>query len=46
MHLTEIRLEHMDWIYLAVDVEKWWALLNTLLKFLVLKMWGKFLTSC
>jgi hypothetical protein len=36
----------MEWIYLAVEVDKWWALLNTLMKFLVRKMWGKFLTSC
>jgi len=38
MHLTEVRWEHMGWIYLAVDVGKWWAFLNTLLNFLVLKM--------
>jgi hypothetical protein len=46
MHLTDIRCEHMDWIYLSLDVDNWWALLNTLVKFLVHIMWGKFLSSC
>jgi hypothetical protein len=35
----------MDWIGLAEDRDKWWALVNTVLNLLVPKSNGNFFTS-
>jgi hypothetical protein len=33
MHLLEVRFEGMDWIELAQDKERWWALVNSVMNF-------------
>jgi hypothetical protein len=35
MELREIRPEGVDWIYLVQDRDKWWVLVNT-----VMKLWA------
>jgi hypothetical protein len=42
MDLTGIGGERVDWIYLAVDMDKWRSPVNTIVNFLVHKMWGNF----
>jgi hypothetical protein len=31
MHLQEVGFEGMDWIELAQDKERWWALVNSVM---------------
>jgi hypothetical protein len=45
MDLQEMGYGGMDWIELAQDTGRWRAPVNALLKILVLKMLGNFLTT-
>ena len=44
MDLQEVGGGCGDWMELAQDRDRWWALVNTVMNFWVSKMWG--LTSC
>jgi hypothetical protein len=35
MYLTKIEWEGLDWIYLALDRGKWWAVVKTVMNFRV-----------
>jgi len=45
MGLEEILWKGADWIDLALDKLKWWAIMNTVMKLWVLSIAGNFLTS-
>jgi hypothetical protein len=45
MDLQELGCEGMDWIEMTHDMDRWWALVNTVMNLRVLKNAGKFLTS-
>jgi hypothetical protein len=45
MDLREIGFGDADWIHLAQDVDRWWALVNTVMNILVPYNTGNFLTS-
>jgi hypothetical protein len=46
MDLREIGLEAVDWIHLAQDRDRWWALVNTIISFgFQKKKVGNFLTN-
>jgi hypothetical protein len=45
MDLRKTGWEGVDWLYLAQDRDKWWALVNTVLNFRVPLMAENFLTS-
>jgi hypothetical protein len=46
MYFRQIGWGGMDWIYLARDMDHWWALVNTVVNLQVPKNVGKFLSSC
>jgi hypothetical protein len=46
MDLRELGWDGMDWIDLAQDTDQWKALVRTVMKLLVPKEVGKFLSSC
>jgi hypothetical protein len=46
MDLRKIELDGMDWIDLAEDRDRWWALVNTIMNLWVPQYAGKFLSSC
>jgi hypothetical protein len=39
------RLKSFSWIYLVQDGEEWWAVVNTVINFQVLKLAGYFFIS-
>ena len=41
----EIGWEGVDWISIAEDRDKWWALMNTVVNLVFHKMFGIFLTN-
>ena len=43
--LQEVRCGCMDWISLAQDKDRWWALVNEVMKLRVPQNAGNFLTS-
>jgi hypothetical protein len=45
MDLQEVECEGIDWINVAQDMNRWWALVNTVMNFRVLQNVGNFLTS-
>ena len=45
MDFQEVRCENMDWIDLALDRERWWALVNAVMNIQVPQNAGNFLTS-
>jgi hypothetical protein len=46
MDLQVLGLEGMDWIGLAQDRDRWWALMNAVMNLRVPQNVGNFLTSC
>jgi hypothetical protein len=46
VNFQEVGCEEMDWIDLAQDRDRWWALVNAVLKLQVPQNVGNFLTSC
>jgi len=45
MDLQEVGMGGMDWIDLAQDRDKWWALVNVIMNLQVPQNAGNFLTS-
>ena len=45
MNLQEVEFGGMDWIELAQDKEKWWALVNAVMNLQVPYNAGNYLTS-
>jgi hypothetical protein len=45
MDLREIAFGDVDWIHLAQDRDRWWALVNTVTNLRVSRNAGNFLTS-
>jgi hypothetical protein len=45
MDLKNVGWESMDWIDLALDRDRWLALVNVVMNFQILQTSGKFLTS-
>jgi hypothetical protein len=43
MDLQEIRWKGVDWIDLAQDRDRWWAVVIVVLTFVFHRMWGIFL---
>jgi len=46
MYLQEVGCGGMDWIELAQDWYRWWALVNVVMNLQVPQIAGNFLTSC
>jgi hypothetical protein len=46
MDLQEVGCEDVDWIGLAQDSLRWWALVNAVMNLQIPKNVGNFLTSC
>jgi len=42
MYLQEIRWKGVDWIDLAQDRDRWWAVVIVMLTFMFHRMWGIF----
>jgi hypothetical protein len=45
VHLEEVRWEGMDWIDLALDWDRWWALVNVVMNLRVPQNAAKLVTS-
>jgi hypothetical protein len=46
MNLGEVEWGGMDWIHQAQNRDQWRALVNTVMNFLVLYNFGRFLSNC
>jgi hypothetical protein len=46
MDLQELGCEGMDWVEQALDTDRWWGLVNTVMNFRYPQNAGNFLTSC